>query len=406
LDIGGYRYTTSVQTLRRLSHTSFDAYFSGRYAMDRCDDGSIFIDRDGEHFGQVLEYLRDGVLSVAERDAAELDMSVLRWLKREMGFYCIELMVESQEVAFAVGGCADDGQLASVERYDVLSGAWREAAPMREARRNFGLCELEGELYVTGGTNDDGEVLASVERYDPNQDTWSAAPAMPCSRYGHRACAVGDAMYLLGGVEHTMAAGSYVLSSVLRFDSRTQTWSEVAEMPAQCKYAGMCVVGNTIYIFGGGNAVNVMAPTTYRYRTETNTWAILTPMPVADCGQGVCVVDGLIYVMGGNSSDNVALSSVHRFDPVANSWSEMAPMCVPRTSFGAFVLGGSIHVVGGWDGQRKVTSMERYCVASDRWSEVGGGDLSQARVAFHVEAIRREVDLFDSLMAKAKRDRQ
>jgi hypothetical protein len=44
LDIVGYRYTTSVQTVRRLPHTFFDAYFSGRYAMDRCEDGSIFID--------------------------------------------------------------------------------------------------------------------------------------------------------------------------------------------------------------------------------------------------------------------------------------------------------------------------------------------------------------------------
>jgi hypothetical protein len=33
LNIGGYRYTTSVQTLRRIPHTFFDAYFSGRYAM-------------------------------------------------------------------------------------------------------------------------------------------------------------------------------------------------------------------------------------------------------------------------------------------------------------------------------------------------------------------------------------
>jgi hypothetical protein len=66
LDIGGFRYTTSVQTLRRLPHNFFDAYFSGRYAMDRYEDGSIFIDRDGEHFGHVLEYMRDGVLLVAE----------------------------------------------------------------------------------------------------------------------------------------------------------------------------------------------------------------------------------------------------------------------------------------------------------------------------------------------------
>jgi hypothetical protein len=92
--------------------------------MDRCEDGSIFIDRDGEHFGQVLEYLRDGVLSVVEQDAAELDVNVLRWLKREMGFYCIEVMAEPQEVAFAVGGAGYGTPLSSVERYDFGSGAW------------------------------------------------------------------------------------------------------------------------------------------------------------------------------------------------------------------------------------------------------------------------------------------
>jgi hypothetical protein len=55
LNIGGYRFETSVQALRRVPHTFFDAYFSGRYAQDVCADGSIFVDRDGEHFGHVLE---------------------------------------------------------------------------------------------------------------------------------------------------------------------------------------------------------------------------------------------------------------------------------------------------------------------------------------------------------------
>jgi sRNA-binding protein len=32
LNIGGYRFQTSVLTLRRVPHTFFDAYFSGRYA--------------------------------------------------------------------------------------------------------------------------------------------------------------------------------------------------------------------------------------------------------------------------------------------------------------------------------------------------------------------------------------
>jgi hypothetical protein len=65
LSLGGRRFETSVQTLRRVPHTFFDAYFSGLYAQDVCNDGSIFVDRDGEHFGNVLEYMRDGVETVA-----------------------------------------------------------------------------------------------------------------------------------------------------------------------------------------------------------------------------------------------------------------------------------------------------------------------------------------------------
>jgi hypothetical protein len=103
LDNGGRRFETSVQTLRRVPHTFLDVYFNGRYSQDVCADGSIFVDRDGEHFGHVLEYMRDGVVSVAAQEASELDVSPLRSLKREFGFYCIELMAEPEEVVFVVG---------------------------------------------------------------------------------------------------------------------------------------------------------------------------------------------------------------------------------------------------------------------------------------------------------------
>ena len=46
--------------VRYETHTAFDAYFSGRYAMDTLEGGRVFIDRDGRLFVHVLEYLRDG----------------------------------------------------------------------------------------------------------------------------------------------------------------------------------------------------------------------------------------------------------------------------------------------------------------------------------------------------------
>jgi hypothetical protein len=353
----------------------------------------------------VLEYLRDGVLSVSEQDAADLDVSVLRWLKREMGIYCIEVIGEPQEVAFAIGSDDDDNRpFASVERYDVASGAWREAAPMATARDAFGLYELNGELYVTGGLSAPGAPTATVERYDSRLDIWSAAPALPYPRFGHCACAVGDTMYVLGGIEVIDGRGRTV-SSMLKFGSRAQTWSEVAPMPAGRDYAGVCVVRSAIYIFGGRDGIRGATSTTYRFSTETNTWTILSSMPVTKYAHSVCVLDGLIYVMRGQDDAQI-FSCVHCYDPVADSWSEVAPMSAARAEHGVFVLNGSIYVVGGHEREIAMTSMEQYCVALDSWSDVRGGELSTARVALGSLSMWVEVDLFDSLMAKAKRARR
>jgi hypothetical protein len=151
LNFGGYRFETSVRTLRHVPHTFFDAYFSGRYAQDVCDDGSIFVDRDGEHFGRVLEYMRDGVVAVTEPSACP-SVALLRALKREFGFYCIELVAQQPveprqpEVAFVMGGSGHGGKLSSIERYDASSGQWSAAAAMGTARSSVGACVIAEEL--------------------------------------------------------------------------------------------------------------------------------------------------------------------------------------------------------------------------------------------------------------------
>jgi hypothetical protein len=139
LNIGGYHFETSIKTLRRVPHTFFDAYLSGRYAQDVCRDGSIFVDRDGEYFGHILEYVRDGVVSVAEPGARQ-SITLLRALKLEFGFYCIELSkgqeeLEQLEFTFAFGGCdKSEIMFASMERYDITTGVWIAVAAMPTAR--------------------------------------------------------------------------------------------------------------------------------------------------------------------------------------------------------------------------------------------------------------------------------
>ncbi|CAF3999523.1 unnamed protein product [Rotaria sp. Silwood1] len=59
LNVGGEKYTTSVETLTSEKDTFFTALFSKQWQIERDpDDKSIFIDRDGQLFNHILAYLR------------------------------------------------------------------------------------------------------------------------------------------------------------------------------------------------------------------------------------------------------------------------------------------------------------------------------------------------------------
>jgi hypothetical protein len=399
LNIGGYRFETSVQTLRRLPHTFFDAYFSGRYAQDVCTDGRIFVDRDGEHFGHVLEYMRDGVVSVAE-PGANVSVSLLRVLKREFGFYCIELSAEPEpeqpEIAFVVGGVnqPDGSVLSSMVRYDATSGQWSAVAAMGTARHSFGVCTIAGELYVIGGDVSlvDDVLIRSNEKYTPSTDTWSSIAPIPVAYTDSSAVAVSSDLYVLGNTTFGQESTMHKLDTIMG------TWIEVAPLPEPNFACGMCAVGSAIYVFGGLTPRRSMSVSAFKFDTLTNTWSSLAPMPHA-CSENAACMKGLIYITGAGDNNRQTLC----FDPALGTWSTLAPLLMERFHCSMFALSGNLFAIGG---QGSESSVERYNVATDTWTAMA--DLPHGRMGFGAVSIgsagpAEEQDLFDSLIAQASR---
>jgi hypothetical protein len=104
-----------------------------------------------------------------------------------------------------------------------------------------------GRTYVTGGFNVEGS-LSSVEKYTPSSDSWSNGAPLPYAKYQHAAVAVGSSIYVLGGVASNDARGGSLLSSVLKFDSTQDAWSEVEPMPAPRWLHAACAIGSDIYV--------------------------------------------------------------------------------------------------------------------------------------------------------------
>lgn len=78
LNVGGYKFETTMTTLTSDKESMLAAMFSGRHELNEID-GYVFIDRDGTHFGHVLNILRGCSVDVSRKD--------FNALKNELEYY-------------------------------------------------------------------------------------------------------------------------------------------------------------------------------------------------------------------------------------------------------------------------------------------------------------------------------
>jgi hypothetical protein len=87
LNVGGRVFVTSRSTLARDRESMLAALVSGVFPVQTDGSGALFIDRDPEYFGQILNFLRDGVI---DTDANSLAQN--RALLREARFYQVRAL--------------------------------------------------------------------------------------------------------------------------------------------------------------------------------------------------------------------------------------------------------------------------------------------------------------------------
>ncbi|XP_017298923.1 BTB/POZ domain-containing protein KCTD3-like [Diaphorina citri] len=86
LNVGGTRFSTSIQTLMWVPDSFFTALLSGRISSLKDETGAIFIDRDPKVFAIILNYLRTRDIDLKSTD--------LRTLRHEAEYYGIAPLVK------------------------------------------------------------------------------------------------------------------------------------------------------------------------------------------------------------------------------------------------------------------------------------------------------------------------
>jgi hypothetical protein len=125
LNIGGQNFTTTLTTLTRFPDTMIGAMFSGRHDLKKNRSGAFFIDRDGMHFRQILNFLRS-----PETYKLNMEANLKEELKDEANFYGLgDLMFP-----IAPFTPAQPTRVTSTEGYPVTitqdtQGMWFASAP-------------------------------------------------------------------------------------------------------------------------------------------------------------------------------------------------------------------------------------------------------------------------------------
>ena len=94
LNVGGRKFTTSLQTMTAEPQSILGMMFSGHHIIKKQADGSIFLDRDGTHFDIILNYLRGNIKS---REQLPDDRNILSHLSCEAQYYQLKGLLRIME---------------------------------------------------------------------------------------------------------------------------------------------------------------------------------------------------------------------------------------------------------------------------------------------------------------------
>lgn len=173
LNVGGSRFETTVATLTAHPDSYFGAAFSGRHTVQLDEDGCYFIDRDGRHFGAILNFLRTGKLRVPTCPANAED------LMEEVCYYSLEEAVASSSGAGRGEADYTRKEVWQMRQNGVVFFSGCSFAGLNLSYVDFSACKLRGSdfrganlshaNFVSAdivGANFDGAIVNGINLHD------------------------------------------------------------------------------------------------------------------------------------------------------------------------------------------------------------------------------------------------
>uniref|UniRef100_A0A3P8SKW0 Kelch like family member 34 n=1 Tax=Amphiprion percula TaxID=161767 RepID=A0A3P8SKW0_AMPPE len=231
-------------------------------------------------------------------------------------------------------------------RYDPRFDCWEQVESMLERRAQFTCCVVEDVIYAAGGrhTHPDADThssVASVEFYDMSTGAWRRGASLPQPLYGHASAVLHNSIYVSGGLPGNQGSsihGGYhgqnreSSREVLLWDLRGKVWEKRASMSIARFGHRLATAHGYIYALLG-----MYEPfcDIERYDSKSDHWTRLKPLLTGFFDYGmVSTASGNLFVFGGrrwSDGQEVIVKSVLEYDTKRDRWREICQLPRPLT---------------------------------------------------------------------------
>ncbi|XP_048842144.1 kelch-like protein 10 isoform X3 [Brienomyrus brachyistius] len=228
------------------------------------------------------------------------------------------------DILLAVGGW-NMRTTNCIDAYDTRADRWVDITQEEQSNlAGHGTVYHDGFVYCIGGF-DGQNFINTVRRYDPITRAWQQMAPMHWNRCNVSVVVLDGLIYAMGG-----HIGFRPLNIVECYNPITNEWTQIEHMNERRNDASATTLNGKIYICGGHSGTESLS-TVECFDPLSNEWSLITPMSTPRHSLGVTAYKGKIYAVGGiNRPDH--LQTMEVYDPTTNRWHAVAPMSTPRNS--------------------------------------------------------------------------
>ncbi|KAK5849966.1 hypothetical protein PBY51_014258 [Eleginops maclovinus] len=233
-----------------------------------------------------------------------------------------------------------------VWRYDTRFDCWETVPSMRERREQFTCCIVEDAIYAIGGRHTQSEAnthtsVASVEFYDMVTGAWRRGATLPRPLYGHASAVLNNGIYVSGGLPGNQGGTNHgddqdeqreSSREVMFWDLKGRVWEKRASMSiARFSHRLATAQGHIYALLGKYEPFCDIE----KYDSQADNWTRLRPLLIGSFNYGmVSMTSGNLLVFGGrrwSDGREVIVKSVLEYDTKKDRWREICQLPKPLT---------------------------------------------------------------------------